>query len=516
MPSTRPHHRRSNWLLLVAGLVFLLCSVDVRGQKPTKVQIIDADELRFDKRLGADIQRLIGNVVLKHDSTLLYCDSAHVNEATNSFRGFGHVRIKSSDTLNIYSDLINYEGNTKVAELSRNVKLIDSRATLTTEHLWYDRKTRIAYYTTGGTIVDSNNVLTSTKGYYYTDRQEAYFKDNVVLENPDYIMHTDTMLYHTETEVSTFFGPTTITSEENLIYCENGWYDTQNNKSQFNKNAYFLTDEQKLEGDSLYYDRTIDFGMAFNNVVLTDTVQNMMILGNYGEFRRSEGFSYITDRATAVMIEENDSLFLHSDTLWIYLDDEENVEFLYAYRHAKFFRTDMQGKCDSLVYKFADSTIFLYHDPVLWSEQNQLTADSIRIAMAGGRIDSLALISSAFIISMDDTLSASTFNQVKGKTMVGYFRNNQMDHVKIYGNAESVFYVREEDGGLMGINKTSSSDMAIYLANNEVQVITPIRNVEAHMYPEPEFPEEDRKLKDFIWHQNQRPRKKEDIYLWTP
>jgi len=327
-------------------------------------------------------------------------------------------------------------------------------------------------------------------------------------------MRTDTMLYHTETEVSTFLGPTTITSEENLIYCENGWYDTKNDKSQFNRNAYIITEEQKLMGDSLYYDRALNFGKAYNNVLLVDTVQDILIGGNYGEFRRGEGYSFVTDQCTAVMIENKDSLFLHSDTLWVYFDDDENVEFLFAYHHAKFFRADMQGKCDSLVYKFADSTIFLYTQPVLWSDENQLTADSIRIAMANGQIDSLALINSAFIISMDDTITGSTFNQVKGKTMVGYFRKNSMEKVNIFGNAESVFYVREDTGGLMGINKTSSSDMVIYLSNNEVQVITPIKNVEAHMYPETEFTEEDRKLKNFNWYDSARPKKKEDIYTW--
>jgi lipopolysaccharide export system protein LptA len=500
----------------MAGFLFFSHLPESFSQKPTKVKIVDADELKFDKRLGPNIQRLIGNVILQHDSTLLYCDSAYVNEMTNSFNGFGNVRIKSSDTLNIYSNLINYDGNTKVAELLDHVRLIDSRATLTTEHLWYDRKNRVAYYLTGGKIVDSTNTLTSIKGYYYTDLQKAYFKDEVLLVNPEYIMETDTMSYHTESEISTFLGPTTITAEENIIFCENGWYDTKNNKSQFNKNAYLLTSEQKLTGDSLFYDRSIDFGKAYNNVILTDTVQDMMILGDYGEFKRGDGYSFVTERATAVLIDKNDSLFMHSDTLWIYFDDDQNIEYLFAYKHAKFFRTDLQGKCDSLVYKFADSTIFLYGNPVLWSEENQLTADSIRIALANNQVDSLALINSAFIISMDDTITGSTFNQIKGKTMVGYFRNNQMEKVKIFGNAESVFYVREESGGLMGINKTSSSDMVIYLKDNEVQVITPVRNVDAHMYPDAEYPEEERKLKNFLWFDGLRPNNKMDIYTWEP
>ena len=500
--------------IIFAVLFFLILTQVTFAQKPTKVKLIRANDLKYDKKLGEKVQRLIGDVVLKHDSTYLYCDSAYLYELTNSFDGFGNVRIKASDTLNIYSDLLNYDGNTKMAELHNNVRLIDTRATLYTEHLWYNRLTKIAYYLTGGKIVDSSNILTSRKGYYYTELKEAYFKDSVVLVNPQYTMNTDTMLYHTETEVSFFLGPTTITSDDNLIYCENGWYDTQNDKSQFNQNAYFISKEQKLVGDSLYYDRLSDFGQAFKNVILTDTVQNMQIYGHYGEFRRNDGYSYVTDSAMAVMIDKNDSLFMHADTLWIQFDSAQNVEYMFAYYRTKFFRKDMQGMCDSLIYNFADSTIFLFNDPVLWSDENQLTADSIWIAMANKQIDSLALINSSFIISMDDTISRSTFNQIKGKIMVGHFKNNKMVKVQIFGNAESIFYVREEDGGLMGINKTSSSDMNIYLKDNEVQVITPIISVDAHMFPPDGLSEEERKLKNFIWIEGKRPLSKKDIFIW--
>ncbi|MEZ5083851.1 MAG: OstA-like protein [Bacteroidales bacterium] len=495
-------------------ILLLLLSALSFAQKPTKIKLVKANELRYDKSLGDKVQRLIGNVVLKQDSTLLYCDSAYLYEITNSFDGFGNVRIKASDTLNIYSQLLNYNGNTKLAELHHNVKLIDTRATLYTEHLWYDRIPNIAYYLTGGKIEDSTNTLTSSKGYYYTDLKEAYFKDSVVLVNPQYTMRTDTMLYHTETEVSHFLGPTFITSDDNLIYCENGWYDTRNDKSQFNKNAYFQTNEQKLEGDSLFYDRTLDFGQAFQDVVMTDTVQNMQIHGNYGEFRRHDGFSFITGRAMAVMMDKNDSLYLHADTLWIYFDSAQNVKHMLAYHHTKFYRKDMQGMSDSLVYSFADSTIFLYKQPILWSGISQLTSDSIRIALENNKIDTLALLGSSFIISMDDTISQTTFNQIRGKIMVGYFKNNQMVQVKIFGNAESIFFIREEDGGLTGINKTSSSDMNIYLNDNEVQVITPIKNVDAHMYPHNGLTDEELKLKDFKWIEGRRPLNKEDIFIW--
>ena len=505
-----------NIKIVVLLLIFFLNGFLIKSysQKPAKVKLIRANDLKYDKTLGDKAQRLIGDVILKQDSTYLYCDSAYFYEEINSFDGFGNVHIKASDTLNIYSQLLYYDGNTRIAELHNNVRLEDPRATLYTEHLWYNRLTKIAYYTTGGKIIDTINILTSIKGYYYTDLSEAYFRDSVILENPKYVMNTDTMLYNTVSEISYFFGPTTITSDENFIYCENGWYDSQNDKSLFKKNSYIITGEQILKGDSLFYDRETDYGLAYGNVSLKDTVQNMIIKGEYGEFKKQKGFSYVTDSALAIMIDENDSLFLHSDTLWINFDSAQNVESLFGYYRTKFFRKDMQGMCDSLVYNFADSTIFLFKNPVLWSEKSQLTADSIRLALSNNQIDSLVLINSAFIISMDDTISRSTFNQIKGKIMTSYFRDNELYRINVTGNSETIYFVREEDGGLIGINKTVSSNMQIFLENNEILTITYINDPDAHLYPEEELTKEELFLKNFKWIEDRRPVKKEDIFEW--
>jgi lipopolysaccharide export system protein LptA len=491
-----------------------LISFAVNAQKPTKVKLIRADDLKYSKQMGEKVQRLIGNVQLKHDSTLLFCDSAYLHEQTNSFQGFGNVHIKASDTLNIYSDLLNYDGNSKMAELKNNVRLVESKATLFTNHLWYDRVGRIAYYLTGGKIIDSANVLTSQKGYYYTATKEVFFKKEVVLVNEKYTINSDTLKYNTETEVTWFYGPTTIVSDDNLIYCEKGWYDTKQDVSQFRNNAYILTKEQKLKGETLYYDRKRDYGEARRNVSLNDTIQDISIHGHYGEFRNTEGFAFVTDSAVAILADKKDSLYLHSDTLWILFDSARNVEKMLGYHHTKFFRKDLQGMCDSLVYSFSDSTIYLFKEPVLWSDKNQMTADTVAIVIRNKQIDMLSLVHSCFIISMDDTIRRNSFNQIKGRMMTGYFKDNQLVKIVVNGNAESLFYVREENGDLIGINTTSSNDMNIYLTENEVQVIAPLKNVDAHMLPDRDIPEEDRKMKGFKWIESRRPLTKEDILIW--
>ncbi len=507
------NHQAVKYSTLLFLFSFIAFSYAV-AQKPSKVKIIRADDLKAGKQGKEKIQRLVGNVILLHDSTYLYCDSVHLNEKRNSFDGFGNVHIKVSDTLNIYSDILNYNGDNKIAELHHNVRLIDNRSQLYTEHLWYDRANKYAWYLTGGKIIDTANTLVSEKGFYYTDTKEAIFSDSVVLTNPRYVMECDSLNYKVESELSFFYGPTTITSDSNLVYCENGWYNTKTDKSFFSQNAYIITKEQKLSGDTLYYDRNTDFGLAYGNVSLLDTVQQMLIKGNYGEFKRSAGFSFVTDSAVAIMIDKKDSLFLHSDTLWIHFDSTQSPEYMLAYHKMKFFRNDMQGMCDSLVYSFSDSTIFLFNSPVLWSEQNQLTADSIRIALSNNQIDTLALITSAFIISIDDSLR-KTYNQIKGRLLVSYFKNNEMKVIKIWGNSESIYFVRDEYKRLVGINKSLSSDMRIYLDSNQIKIITPIQDVDSHMYPpEGELQGEDLLLKNFIWIEGKRPLKKEEIFIW--
>jgi lipopolysaccharide export system protein LptA len=503
----------STIIILFSIAALLASGANLSAQNTTKVKLIKADDLKYDKQLGEKVQRLVGNVILKHDSTYLYCDSAYLYETTNSFDGFGSVRIKVSDSLNVYSDILNYNGNSRIAELHHNVRLEENRATLYTEHLWYNRLTEIAWYTTGGRIIDSTNVLTSKKGYFYTNVNEAYFQDSVKLVNENYIMNSDSMMYNTQNETSYFYGPTTIESDSNFIYCEQGWYDTQNDKSFFKDHAYIITNEQILKGDSLYYDRNTDFGFAYGNVSLVDTVQNLIIGGHYGEFKKKAGYSFVTDSALAVMVDKNDSLFLHADTLWMRFDSSQNIEFLFAYHHSKFYRKDLQGMCDSLVYKFNDSTIFLYKDPVLWSEENQLTADSIRIALKNNQMDSLALLGSSFIISIDDSIR-ETYNQIRGKTIIAYFKNNQMAKIKVLSNAESIYFVRDDDNRLIGINIAVASDMQILLDSNQISSITYIKMPDAHMYPKDELTEEDLFLRNFKWITGQRPARKEDIFIW--
>jgi len=318
-------------------------------------------------------------------------------------------------------------------------------------------------------------------------------------------------MYNTVSKITYFYGPSNIKGKEDSIYCENGWYNTHSDIARFRKNGWIYHLEQQLTGDSLYYERKTGYGQAFHHAMLIDTVQKTTLTGNYGELHRIKGFAFMTDSAVVKMIDKKDTLFMHSDTVYSRFDTNRHIKNILCYYKVKFFRRDLQGMCDSMAYHGSDSTMYLYHNPVLWSEKNQLTGDSIKITMLNSQIDTMILYNTAFIISKDDT---NKFNQVKGRNMIGYFKNNELYKVKVLGNSETVYFAREEDHSLIGITKVLSSDMLIFVEKNKFKSITYINEPKGGTYPEKEVSPYDLKLKGFLWIEGKRPLKMMDIFKW--
>ncbi len=489
-------------LLLLAGGIGM-------AQRKTRIRILHADHYHYNARFNKNIQQLIGHVRLKQDSTLFLCDSAYLNDKIRNLDAFGHVHINVNDTLNIYGDRLHYNGKTRVGELFGNVRLEDPKAVLTTSHLVYNRITGIAFYDTGGTIVSDSNVLTSQRGDYDTRAKIFYFKKNVVLSNPDQVTKADTLIYNTINKTAYFRGPTLIEGNNSIVKCVDGWYNTATDRVQMRRRPEIESGEQLLVADSILYNNRTGYGRALGNIHVLDTLHNLLVKGRKAEIWNNEGITYVTDSAESITYDRQDSMFLHADTLWVYFDRKHKAKKMLAYHNVRFYRTDLQGICDSLAYAVSDSVIRLYHQPVLWTGKNQLTADSIFITVHNNQLDSLTMFNTAFIISLD---SINNYNQIKGRNMVGYFRNNELYQLKVDGNAQSVYWVRDDQKHLVGINKAESSYMVIRVKNNEIKAINYVEQASETMYPEKDLPPDGRILKGFSWHETLRPRSKYDIF----
>ncbi len=361
-----------------------MCSFFItKAQK--QIEIIHADDFIFNNNLHPDYGKLLGNVSFKHEGAIMYCDSAYQYK-NNKMDAFGNIKINQGDTLRLYGKQLFYDGNTSKAIIKYKVKLIDKHSKLATEQINYDLAKDIANYPKKGKIINGNNNLVSNRGSYHSKSHLFYFKGNVEVINTDYVIQTDTMLYNSKTKISFFQGPTTITSEENIIYCENGWYNTQSNKSQFQKNASITHKDFILKGDSIFYNRNKGYGKAISNINLIDTINNLFIMGDLGEYFEKSQNAIVTQNALLNLIADGDTLFVHADTFKstnqiTFVSDSfgptsQNKREIRAFDNVKCYKTDMQAKCDSLAYNLQDSIIELFGNPIIWSDKFQITADS--------------------------------------------------------------------------------------------------------------------------------------------
>lgn len=488
------------------------------SRKNKKIEIVHANTLRFDKNLGNGAKRLIGDVQFKHEDMLMFCDSAYFYE-DNSLDAFGRIHIQQGDSLHIYGDFLKYNGDTKKAIINRNVVVDKGDMHLYTDILNYDVSTRVGYYNTAGRIINKDNVLTSNQGYYYSKTNDCYFKKNVLLHNPQFIVDCDTMRYNSGSKIAYFIGPTNIKSKENTIYCEDGYYDTSKDLSRFSKNSYILTKKQKMSGDSIYYDRKKKIGRAVKNVKIVDPEQKLTIKGKHAIHYEIIDLSVVTGNVLLMKRFEEDTLFLHADTLKALGNTKEmnpnkdslnKDKTLFAYHKVKFFKSDLQGKCDSLIYTTVDSILKMYGRPIMWSDIHQLTADSISATMGTHSIKYMELKNDAFIVSEEDTLM---FNQMRGKYMKGFFKKNDLYRVNVEGNGQTIYYVKEDEK-ISAVNRTDCSDLHIYVANKEVDKITFLTKPESTMYPINQVKLSEFRLKGFSWRIKERPLNSKDIFKW--
>ena len=288
--------------------ICLLCfTLSLSAQKI--VRLIHSRSSTGIKLNGKDVIKVYQGT-FKQDYSTLTSDSAYFYPQDNAFDAFGNVNINQGDTLNIYSDKLNYNGNTKIAILTDNVRMVDKDATLYTNHLTYNTATRIGTYVNGGRLVNKDNTLVSKNGYYFAFTRDSYFRYDVVLTSPDVLIKTDTMRYNTGTKISYFYGPTDIYStkgkkgERDTLYTENGFYNTVVEQAAFGKNNLYRSGTKSLKGDSLFYDKIKGYGRAVKHVTFLDREQKITIKGNLGTYYKTEERAVVTEDPYVILVTE--------------------------------------------------------------------------------------------------------------------------------------------------------------------------------------------------------------------
>ena len=506
---------------------FLLCA-----QERQQIEIEYAPFMTFEpsKPDATILTRDDSNQVhIKHKGIEMWCNEAIYYGKQDFIEAYGSVRVKQGDSLDMTSKYVEYSGKTQLAYASGDVVLIDPTSKLYTDILYFDRIKQQAFYNQKGKVVrDTSGTITSTIGHYYVNAKKYQFTDNVKLVNPEYVINTDRLDFYTPSGYAFLYGPTRITSDTSIIYCERGFYNTKNDTGYFVKNSKIDYDERTIIGDSLYFDRNKNFASATNNIKLTDTLNNSIVKGHYAEVFRAQDSVFITKRALAITKQENDSIFVHSDTLMITGPPDERI--VRAFYNAKMYKSDLSGKADSIhinqntgltqLINFYDTdsedAFSKRRHPVLWHHENQITGDSIHLISNSKTesLDSLKVFENAFVISKD-SLGAG-YNQISGKKLNGLFKDNELHTIDVIKNAESIYFLRNAENELVGIDKSKSGKMRIWVSENKIDELRKINQIDGKTYPEDDFPENERILKGFVWRETERLRSVKDLFSEDP
>lgn len=495
------------FLVVVAG--------EAVAQQKRKIQY-RADSLFFAKKDGESYRKLKNNVVFEQKSTIVYCDSSFFYPARNVMEAYGRVRIVD-DSVTITSRRLIYDGNARSAKLRDKVVYTRGERQLFTDFLDYDLETEVANYFNNGKLVDTTNTLTSEIGYFYAQQNYALFWNEVVLTAPDYVLEADTLRYNTITKVATTYGPTEVTSDDGtILYSQASEFRTVTDQSQFVE-GNIETQDYTLIGDELFFDDLRKYYKAIGNVKLIAKDKDIIITGDEGFYDKKNGLSKVFGNPLMKRILSRDTLFITPDTFKIAADtfyvaadtlvsvesEYDSLKRILAYHHVKMFKEGLQGIADSVSYFLADSIIYFYHDPVMWNEKNQIEADTIYLEVSSDEIKTMHMIANSFM-TQEDTIH--NYNQIKGRNMIADFELNQIKTIDVDGNGELLYYALEEgDSTVMGLNKLFTSRMRMRFRNKTLINFSAYNNPDAQFIPPHEFTPEIQKLEGFNWRIAERP-----------
>ena len=520
---------RKNIQVGILQLIFLLAIGKVVAQEEPKIiKIIQAGGSTQDQFYFPGANILVKKegirVHLFHEGALIKSDISYFYAKENFFKAKGDVVFTQGDSLKMTCDQIEYDGSSKLAKAWGKVVLERPDMTLKTDTLYLDRANSEAFYNSFGTIVDEKRKLTSIRGIYFMNEKKYRFISRVRIDDPEYELKSQQLDYYTESDKAFFYGKTTIVGEEYDIFCEKGAYDTQLQRGNFQKNAVIFYDNKEIRGDSLYFENEKNYAAATNNVSVIDTLNKSVINGHYGEIFKAKDSAIITRRALAINIIDQDSLYIHADTLIATGPPEKKI--LRGYYDVRIFKTDLRGKSDSLHLDQSTGLIKLLKlplsrkenqilstsqknkkNPILWFGKSQMSGDKIFLIsdMKTKKLDSLKIVGNSWILERD-SISETGFNQIKGGLLDGLFKDGKLSEIDVSKNTEVIYYMySDERNELIGIDKTTCSRLKMITKENEIEDITFFVSPNGDLFPDKDLPINERKLDGFIWREDERP-----------
>lgn len=516
-----------------------------------------------------------GNVVIQQgDSLQVFSQEAEYNGITKFAKLRGEV-VLVNGTKQLYTQELDYDLNTRIATYFTGATLVNDSTQLSSQRGYYYVATQEAFFRDSVVVIDpgfrlradtlkfnvetqvvtflgptliatdSGRIFTEA-GFYdtanglaaftkdpqylqrdrkavadtirYDERQGLYIlQGSARVEDSTRLAVADYIQYNERLDRTFLVGNARYQEGEQDIQAEEITYDSKKKTYATRGRSKISDPPQLLEADQVDFDDETGFGLAFGQVMWQDTAANLAINCDTLNYRKADDYLLALGgsrgRPELTTLVEGDTLFLTADTLIAFRPDTSGVDtsrVLVANHQVRIFKNNLQAVCDSLAYQTRDSIFALFKNPIVWSDTSQFVADTIFIRLRDDQIDRIFLRSNAFIVNISDS---TYFNQIKGRTIEAQFIEGDLRRMDVQGNAEAIYYAKDDSGAYVGVNKTSCSEMLIYFGSNEVERIRFLQQPESRLSPMRGTDHEAMQLKGFRWITSGRPLGREPLVL---
>jgi lipopolysaccharide export system protein LptA len=498
------------------------------------VYIWHSDTLRELHKDSIALQSLFGHVKLQSEKTFFYTDSLAMNHKDNYIEAFGHVHINDNDSTDIYSDYMKYFVDTKNIIFQKNVVLQDGKGTLSTEELHYDMNMHIGDYYNGGKVVNKNTTVTSREGTYYADTKDVYFKKNVFLKDPSYELTADSLLYNSDQQMATFITNTFIQdSSGRTITTREGFYDLKNHRAQFGHRPTITDKGETITADNIHFDDSTGLSTAIGNSIFRDSVQGLTLISNLMVANKKKNTFLATQKPLIILKQDKDSIYITGDTVYSAQipdsvlrtidsvqgmaivrtaknQNDSSLRYLQIYHHVRIFSDSLQAVADSVYYSGLDSIFRLFTNPVAWAGGYQVTGDTMFLYTKNKKPERLFVFENSLVVGKSFT---NMYNQIKGNTLNGYFKDGVIDYMRSKGSAEAVYYIKDDSMALVGVNRVNKADIIdMIFLNKELHKVVLRQDADGIMYPIKKANIDEMKLRGFKWLDDLRPKTKFELF----
>ena len=486
------------------------------------VILVNGEQKLFTDRLTYDLNQKLATY---SNGATLTLDSTQLT----SKRGYYYVREKQiyfkdsvivvNPEFNLRSDTLGFNTETKVVSFLGPTLISTDSSKIYTEDGYYDTENNLAVFTQNPQYQKGEQQATADIIRYDGKRKLYSLEGNARFEEGERLATADFIRYDEANDKTFLSGNARYQDEKQNIVADEITYDAQEETYSTRGRSVISDPPQILLADQVDYSKEKGLGIAIGNVVWRDTSADLTIVCEHAEYDRKTDYLKASGgrngRPMLITSIEGDSLFMVSDTLLAIREDSvasDSARQLLAYYDVRIYKSDMQAVADSLAYKSSDSTFYFFplrQNPIVWSDTSQFTADTVLMVLADGKIDKIFMRNDGFIINSPDELF---FNQVKGKNVTAFFEENELRRMAVVGNAESVYYARDEEGGYVGVNKTICSEMLMYFGDNQVEKLKFFTEPKAEMQPMQQADHNALRMPGFFWEKERRPMSLSDLF----